>query len=106
MIQIIKNIVCNKAFLVWLLIFIALALMAITGCGESLSVLKTQAKQIEGECMECFYARYMAREGMKESSVIFAEKCIKVLREQGCIKAIKENPDIYKDFNDCWKTRE
>lgn len=85
-----------------ILFLILLAIVFFTSC----ETLKTQATQNEGEISECFYARYFAREGQKESTLLLADKCFKVLREQGCIKVIKENPDIYRDFNDCWKTRE
>ena len=68
--------------------------------------LKTQASKEDGEIDECFYARYFAREGQQQAATLMADRCSKLLRETGCIKVIKENPDIYRDFNVCWKTRE
>jgi len=64
---------------------------------------KTQASIKDGEPMTCYQARYLAREGFGEASAILATECTRELKRDWCLKVLAERPDIFKDFNDCWR---
>lgn len=66
-----------------------------TGC-------KTQATYIKDEPITCYNSRYLAREGV--SSDTLANACADADKRNWCVKMLKENPDMFKDFNDCWRT--
>lgn len=68
--------------------------------------LKLQATPLDNETPECFYARYHSHEGDYGTAAKYADACLKIHREKGCIEVLEKHPKIYKDFNDCWKTRE
>lgn len=77
-------------------ILLALALSGIVAC-------KTQAKLEKGEPMTCFQARFLAREGAETAATIMAEECPKELKREWCLRVLKERPEVFKDFNDCWR---
>ena len=66
-----------------------------TGCA-------TQASMEKGEPIACFEARYMARE--KVNSDTLCSECASSIKRDWCLKVLKESPDTFKDFNDCWRT--
>jgi len=87
-----------------MLIFAAMIMISLSSCSTPL--IKFQATADKGEIPECYYARYHAHEGDYSTAAKYADACMKISRESGCAKTMKEHPDLYKDFNDCWKTRE
>ena len=87
-----------------MLILAVLIMILFSSCSTPL--IKFQATAEKNEIPECFYARYHSHEGDFSTAAKYADACMKISREAGCAKTIKEYPDLYKDFNDCWKTRE
>ena len=67
-----------------------------------MSGCNTQAKIQKDEPIACFEARYMARE--KVNSDTLCVECASSIKRDWCIKILKESPDTFKDFNDCWRT--
>ena len=84
----------KKIILVLIIINIVL-----TGC----TLLNTQATREDGEPMSCFQARFLAREGADTAVIILAEECPKEIKREWCLKVLKERPEVFKDFNDCWR---
>jgi len=80
-------------------LFIIIIFLLATGC----TLFNTQAKRVEGEPMSCWQARYLAREKMDTAVIIMAEECPKELKRDWCLKVLKERPEVFKDFNDCWR---
>lgn len=86
---------------------IIIAVILLAALIFSSSCIELQVKQNQGEISECYYARYHCNKDPKGAVCLnFANECIKVSREKGCIGTIKTESGIYKDFNDCWKTRD
>jgi uncharacterized protein YceK len=84
----------KKIILVLIIISIAL-----TGC----SLLNTQATREKGEPYTCWQARYQSREGNHEAARILAQECPTEVKREWCLKVLKERPEVFKDFNDCWR---
>lgn len=87
-----------------MLILAAIIMISFTSCSTPL--IKFQATAEDNEIPECFYSRYHAHEGDFSTAAKYADACMKISREAGCAATIERYPNLYKDFNDCWKTRE
>ena len=88
--------IAKKIILVLMIAAIGvMAALLFTGC-------KTQASYINNEPIACYNSRYLAREGI--SSDTLANACADADKRNWCVKILKESPDTFKDFNDCWRT--
>ena len=87
-----------------MLILAAMIMISFSSCSTPL--IKFQASAEKNEIPECYYARYHAHEGDYVTAAKYADACMKISRESGCASTIEKYPNLYKDFNDCWKTRE
>ena len=76
-------------------IAVTLSVLSFVGC-------KTQAVIYESEPVACFTTRYMAREG--NASDVMSLECSNSVKRDWCVQMLKENPNMFKDFNDCWRT--
>lgn len=83
---------------------VVMIIISFSSCSTPL--IKFQAKAEDNEIPECFYSRYHAHEGDFSTAAKYADACMKISREAGCAATIERYPNLYKDFNDCWKTRE
>lgn len=82
------------ATIVAVLIFLCITIF-LSGCS-------TQASIQKDEPIACFEARYMARE--KFNSDTLCVECASSIKRDWCLKVLKESPEVFKDFNDCWRT--
>jgi hypothetical protein len=73
---------------------IAVCIMQSTGC-------KTQAVIENNEPYSCFCSRYLAREGVNSDTM--TKECANAIKRDWCMKILKDSPDTFKDFNDCWR---
>jgi len=87
-----------------ILVIAAMLIISFSSCSTPL--IKFQATAEDNEIPECFYSRYHAHEGDFSTAAKYADACMKINRESGCAKIIEKYPNLYRDFNDCWKTRE
>ena len=87
-----------------MLILAAMIMISFTSCSTPL--IKFQATAEKNEIPECFYSRYHSHEGDFSTAAKYADACMKINREIGCREMLEKHPGIYRDFNDCWKTRE
>jgi len=76
------------------MIVVAIVASAFSGC-------TTQASMQSGEPYACYASRYLARE--KQNSDKMVGECANSIKRDWCVKMLKENPDMFKDFNDCWR---
>ena len=74
---------------------VLLSVMSVVGC-------KTQAVKYDSEPVACFTMRYMARENIPSDAI--SNECSNSIKRDWCVKMLKENPKMFKDFNDCWRT--
>lgn len=81
------------------IIMLLFGVLALSGC----AILNTQAVRADGEPYLCFQARYQSREGNHEAARDFAKECPTELKREWCLKVLKERPEVFKDFNDCWR---
>ena len=82
-----------------IILILVIMSIALTGC----TLFNTQATRAEGEPYLCFQARYQSREGNHEAARAFADACPTELKREWCLKVLKERPEVFKDFNDCWR---
>lgn len=75
--------------------------MAVAACIVSLNGCKTQAVYEKGEPYSCYCSRYLAREGVNSDTM--TKECANAIKRDWCMKVLKDNPEIFKDFNDCWR---
>lgn len=61
----------------------------------------TQASVEKDEPYACYASRYLARE--KQNSDKMVGECANSIKRDWCMKILKESPDTFKDFNDCWR---
>ena len=73
---------------------VAVMLSVCSGC-------TTQASAIKDEPYACFCSRYLARE--KQNSDTMTKECANALKRDWCVKMLNDKPDMFKDFNDCWR---
>ena len=76
------------------MIVLAVMLSVFSGC-------TTQASIVENEPYACYCSRYLARE--KQNSDTMTKECANSLKRDWCTKMLSEKPNMFKDFNDCWR---
>jgi len=83
---------------------ITVIIISVLIAGTMLSVFSgctTQASIVDNEPYACYCSRYLARE--KQNSDTMTKECANSLKRDWCVKMLKEQPELFKDFNDCWR---
>lgn len=92
-IEVIKKI-SAMALAILIAFAIAVCILQSAGC-------KTQATYEKDEPYSCYCSRYLAREGVNSDTM--TKECANAIKRDWCMKILKEEPDTFKDFNDCWR---
>lgn len=78
-----------------------LCMMVVAIISSVFSGCTTQASIEQDEPYACYASRYLARE--KVNSDKMTGECANSIKRDWCVKMLKDNPDMFKDFNDCWR---